>query len=183
MNNKEVQFIAKQTMDYIKNVITPGMKLMQVRKMCEKKMLELGADSFWYWDIGAFIFSGDDTTKSVSGKEYETADKYIEENDIVTIDLSPQCNHIWGDYARTIIIEEGKVVECLDSIQNEEWREGIALEQMLHQEFIDFVNDTTTFEALYYHMNSKIFEARFLNLDFLGNLGHSIEKKVKIGYT
>lgn len=165
MNNKEVQFIAKQTMDYIKNVITPGMKLMQVRKMCEKKMLELGADSFWYWDIGAFIFSGDDTTKSVSGKEYETADKYIEENDIVTIDLSPQCNHIWGDYARTIIIEEGKVVECLDSIQNEEWREGIALEQMLHQEFIDFVNDTTTFEA------------RFLNLDFLGNLGHSIEKK------
>lgn len=95
----------------------------------------------------------------------------------MTIDLSPQCNHIWGDYARTIIIEEGKVVECLDSIQNEEWREGIALEQMLHQEFIDFVNDTTTFEALYYHMNSKIFEARFLNLDFLGNLGHSIEKK------
>lgn len=177
MNNKEVQFIAKQTMDYIKNVITPGMKLMQVRKMCEKKMLELGADSFWYWDIGAFIFSGDDTTKSVSGKEYETADKYIEENDIVTIDLSHQCNHIWGDYARTIIIEEGKVVECLDSIQNEEWREGIALEQMLHQEFIDFVNDTTTFEELYYHMNSKIFEARFLNLDFLGNLGHSIEKK------
>lgn len=177
MNNKEVQFIAKQTMDYIKNVITPGMKLMQVRKMCEKKMLELGADSFWYWDIGAFIFSGDDTTKSVSGKEYETSDKYIEENDIVIIDLSPQCNHIWGDYARTIIIEEGKVVECLDSIQNEEWREGIALEQMLHQEFIDFVNDTTTFEALYYHMNSKISEARFVNLDFLGNLGHSIEKK------
>src|SRR5699024_12812109 len=90
MTNQEVQFIAKQTMDYIKNVITPGMKLTQVRKMCEEKMLELGADSFWYWDIGAFIFSGDETTKSVSGKEYETADKYIEENDIVTIDLSPQ---------------------------------------------------------------------------------------------
>lgn len=95
MTNQEVQFIAKQTMDYIKNVITPGMKLTQVRKMCEEKMLELGADSFWYWDIGAFIFSGDETTKSVSGKEYETADKYIEENDIVTIDLSPQRNHIW----------------------------------------------------------------------------------------
>ena len=108
MTNQEMQFIAKQTMDYIKNVITPGMKLTQVRKMCEEKMLELGADSFWYWDIGAFIFSGDETTKSVSGKEYETADKYIEETDIVTIDLSPQRNHIWGDYARTIIIEEAK---------------------------------------------------------------------------
>ena len=152
MTNQEVQFIAKQTMDYIKNVITPGMKLTQVRKMCEEKMLELGADSVWYWDIGAFIFSGDEITKSVSGKEYETADKYIEENDIVTIDLSPQRNHIWGDYARTIIIEEGKVIESLDAVQNEEWREGLALEQMLHQELIDFVNDATTFEELYYRI-------------------------------
>ena len=177
MTNQEVQFIAKQTMDYIKNVITPGMKLTQVRKMCEEKMLELGADSFWYWDIGAFIFSGDETTKSVSGKEYETADKYIEENDIVTVDLSPQCDHVWGDYARTIIIEKGKVIECLDSIQNEEWRAGLALEQILHQELVDFVNDATTFEELYYHMNRKIDEAHFINLDFLGNLGHSIEKK------
>ena len=108
MTNQEVQFIAKQTMDYIKNVITPGMKLTQVRKMCEEKMLELGADSFWYWDIGAFIFSGDETTKPVSEKDYEGAEKYKEENVIVTIDLGPQRNHIWGDYARTIIIEEAK---------------------------------------------------------------------------
>ena len=107
MRHKEVQLITKQTMDFISKTISPGMKLTQVRKLCEDKMLELGADSFWYWDIGAFIFSGDETTKSMSGKEYKTSDRYIEENDIVTIDLSPQCNHIWGDFARTIIIEEG----------------------------------------------------------------------------
>ena len=29
-------------------------------------MLELGADSFWYWDVGAFVFAGDETTVSVS---------------------------------------------------------------------------------------------------------------------
>lgn len=52
---KEVQFIAKQTMDFIRKAISPGMKLAQVRKLCEDKMLELGADSFWYWNIGAFI--------------------------------------------------------------------------------------------------------------------------------
>ena len=62
---KEVQFIAKQTMDFIRKAILPGMKLAQVRKLCEAKMLELGADSFWYWNIGAFIFTGDETTKSV----------------------------------------------------------------------------------------------------------------------
>ena len=94
MQHKKVQLIAKQTMDFIRKTISPGMKLTQVRRLCEDKMLELGADSFWYWDIGAFIFSGDETTKSVSGKEYKTSDRYIEENDIVTIDLSPQCNYM-----------------------------------------------------------------------------------------
>lgn len=55
MQYKEIQLIAKQTMDFIRKMIVPGMKLTQIRKMCEDKMLELGADSFWYWDIGAFI--------------------------------------------------------------------------------------------------------------------------------
>ena len=27
------------------------------------------ADSFWYWDVGAFVFAGDETTVSVSGKQ------------------------------------------------------------------------------------------------------------------
>ena len=126
MNYLEVQNIAKQTIDYIKTVIKPNMNLREIRKLCEDKMLSLGADSFWYWDIGAFVFSSDETTISVSGREYVTADKLISDNDIITIDLSPQCKNVWGDYARTIIIENGTVVH--------------------------------------------------INLDFLGNLGHSIEE-------
>ncbi len=177
MQYKEVQLIAKQTMDFIRKMILPGMKLIEVRKICEDKMLELGADSFWYWDIGAFIFSGEETTKSVSGKEYMTSDRYIEENDIVTVDLSPQCDHIWGDFARTIIIEEGHVVDNIKCIQNAEWKAGLLMEQRLHQELFDFVDERTTFEELFYHMNSKIVSEDFVNLDFLGNLGHSIEKR------
>lgn len=177
MQYKEVQLIAKQTMDFIRKMILPGMKLIEVRKICEDKMLELGADSFWYWDIGAFIFSGEETTKSVSGKEYMTSDRCIEENDIVTVDLSPQCDHIWGDFARTIIIEEGHVVDNIKCIQNAEWKAGLLMEQRLHQELFDFVDERTTFEELFYHMNSKIVSEDFVNLDFLGNLGHSIEKR------
>ena len=177
MQYKEVQLIAKQTMDFIRKMILPGMKLIEVRKICEDKMLELGADSFWYWDIGAFIFSGEETTKSVSGKVYMTSDRYIEENDIVTVDLSPQCDHIWGDFARTIIIEEGHVVDNIKCIQNAEWKAGLLMEQRLHQELFDFVDERTTFEELFYHMNSKIVSEDFVNLDFLGNLGHSIEKR------
>ena len=183
MNYKEVQLIGKQTIEFIKGVVRPGMKLEEVRRQCEEKMLELGADSFWYWDIGAFIFSGDETAISISGKNYKTADKLIQKNDIVTIDLSPQWKNIWGDYARTIIIEDGEVVNEIDSIRNKEWQEGLLMEQKLHRELSDYINENTTFEDLFYHMNAMIISEGFINLDFLGNLGHSIEKKVMTAYT
>ena len=40
-----------------------------------------------YWNIGAFVFFGDETTVSVSGKEYSTSDRVIGANDIITIDM------------------------------------------------------------------------------------------------
>ena len=176
MNYLEVQNIAKQTIDYIKTVIKLNMNLREIRKLCEDKMLSLGADSFWYWDIGAFVFSSDETTISVSGREYVTADKLISDNDIITIDLSPQCKNVWGDYARTIIIEKGTVVNRIENIQNSEWRNGLQMEEALHNELIRFVAPDVTFEELYYFMNDYIRNNGYINLDFLGNLGHSIEK-------
>ena len=119
MEYSEVQKIAKDTIEYIKTKLTAGMKLTDIRKLCENKMLASGADSFWYWDIGAFVFSGDDTTISVSGREYVTSERIIAPEDIITIDLSPQNDNIWGDYARTIILEDGKVVDDISNIRND----------------------------------------------------------------
>lgn len=172
----QIQQTAKQTIAYIKKIIKPGMKLFDIRKLCEKKLMELGADSFWYWDVGAFVFAGDETTVSVSGKQYVTSDKIIENNDIITIDLSPQIGNIWGDYARTIIVENGKVVDDIELIQNQEWKSGLQMEEKLHTELFRFVTKETTFEELYYYMNEFIVENGFVNLDFMGNLGHSIVK-------
>ena len=117
----QVQQIAKDTIKFVKKNIKPGMNLLEVKEMCEEKMLELGADSFWYWNIGALVFAGNETTVSVSGKQYTTSNRIICDTDIITIDLSPQKNNIWGDYARTIIIENGIVVESRD-VKNVEWR-------------------------------------------------------------
>ena len=175
MKYKDVQQIAKDTIDFAKKNIKPGMNLLDIRKLCEQKMLELGADSFWYWDVGAFVFAGDETTVSVSGKQYVTSDRIINENDIVTIDLSPQNDNIWGDYARTIILENGVVVDKAD-VNNVEWRNGLQMEDGLHKELLEFANIETTFEELYYHINEIITENGFINLDFMGNLGHSIVK-------
>ena len=176
MKYSEVQKIAKDTIEYIKTKIGVGMNLLDIRKHCEEKMLESGADSFWYWDIGAFVFSGDETTISVSGREYATSDRIIAPDDIITIDLSPQKDNIWGDYARTIIIENGKVAEDINSIGNDEWRNGLLMEEELHKELINFAAPDTTFEELYFQINKLITERGFINLDFLGNLGHSIVK-------
>ena len=57
MEYKEVQKVAKDTIEYARKNIHSGMTLIEVREMLEKKMLVLGADSFWYWGIGAFVFA------------------------------------------------------------------------------------------------------------------------------
>lgn len=136
----------------------------------------MGQILFWYYGIGAFIFAGDETTKSVSGKEYITSDYIIKNDDIITIDLSPQIKNIWGDYARTIIIENGKVVDEINQMQNAEWKNGLLIEKELHSELLNFATSNTTFEELYYHMNDFIKKCGYINLDFNGNLGHSIVK-------
>ena len=173
----DVQKIAKETIEYIKTEIGPGISLSEVRGLCEDKMTLLGADSFWYWDVGAFVFAGDETTVSMSGKEYTTSERVIESDDIITIDLSPQIGDTWGDYARTIIIENGCVVNSVGKIKRDEWREGLIMEKKLHEKMIEIVSPDMTFEDLYYQMNEYIKEEGYINLDFMGNLGHSIVRR------
>ena len=149
VNYQAVQKIAKDTIEYIKTEISPGMSLKEVRRLCEEKLLELGADSFWYYDIGAFVFSGDETTVSVSGREYSTSDRTIAVDDIITIDLSPQISDTWGDYARTVIIQNGKAVRSDDEIKNTEWRAGLETEKKLHKRMTEIVSPEMTFEEMY----------------------------------
>lgn len=175
MTNAEVQQIAKQTMSYIKTQIKVGMSLQELRQIAESKMLALGASSFWYWNIGAMVFSGKETTLSVSGKRYRTAKKLIKENDIITVDLSPQFDNICGDYARTIIIENGNIVNNVNNIINIEWKDGLFMEEKLHKKLMSLATPQTTFEELYLYFNNYITINGYKNLDFLGNLGHSIE--------
>lgn len=176
MDYIDVQMIARETMIFARDNIRSGMMLADVRELCEKRMLDLGADSFWYWGIGAFVFAGDETALSVSGREYKTSDRVIDENDIITIDLSPQRDGIWGDYARTLIVENGTVADD-GACSDQEWKKGIETEKELHAIMRSFVTPQTTFEELYFHMNKVIEELGYINLDFLGNLGHSIAKQ------
>ena len=176
MTIHEMQKLNRATIEYASTIIVPGMSLARLRKMCEEYMLSCGADSFWYWDVGAFVFAGNRTAVSVSGREYITDDHIIAPTDIITIDLSPQNNCIWGDYARTLILENGKIVKDIEEIHNDEWRNGLKMEEYLHETMRSFVDENTTFEELFYFINDQIKACGYVNLDFLGNLGHSIVK-------
>ncbi|MBQ9121276.1 MAG: aminopeptidase P family protein [Clostridia bacterium] len=174
MTVRDMQNLNRSTIQYVASVICPGMFLTEVRSLCESYLLSHGADSFWYWDVGAFVFSGRDTAISISGREYRTPDIALQENDILTIDLSPQRDNIWGDYAHTVVLENGKVVTDVARIQNDEWRCGLQMEQYLHESMQAFVTPETTFEKLHSYANAIIAQNGYINLDFLGNLGHSI---------
>ena len=171
-----MQNLNRAAIKHIAGIIKAGMKLPDIKALCEDYLLKNGADSFWYWDVGAFVFAGNETAISVSGKDYKVADITIQENDIITIDLSPQNNNIWGDYARTLVLENGVVCDEIDGIKEDEWRRGLQMEEYLHKTLIDVATSDMTFEELYYYMNDLIVKKGFFNLDFLGNLGHSIVK-------
>ena len=171
-----MQDLNRSAIKYAADTIEIGMSLSDIKELLENYLLENGADSFWYWDVGAFIFAGEETALSVSGKDYKVADRVIQSNDIITIDLSPQRNGIWGDYARTLVFEDGVLCDETSKIKKEEWRKGLQMEEYLHQTLIDVGTPDMTFEELYGYMNELIVNKGFVNLDFLGNLGHSIEK-------
>lgn len=156
MEYVEVQRIAKRAMQRARAEIRPGMRLTGIRQLCEDEMRRLGADSFWYYGVGAFCFAGDETAVSVSGRQYHTSDRVIAADDVVTIDLSPQVGDTWGDFARTIVLEGGRVVENPADIARGEWKSGLLLEERLHAELLRFVTTDTTFHQLYAHMNAVI---------------------------
>lgn len=60
-------------------------------------------------------------------------------------------------------------------ISNTEWKTGLLMEEKLHRELLAFATPETTFEELYLHINKFITANGYINLDFMGNLGHSIE--------
>lgn len=173
-----MQRLCRETIGYIRSVVCPGMDLRELKDLCEEYMLNHGADSFWWCGVGAFLFSGDETAVSVVPESgYIPSDKRIQENDIITIDLSPQKDGVWGDFARTLVLEDGKLVQDTKEIKNEEWRNGLFMEDLLHETLMDIAGEDMTFEELHERINTLAEERGYRNLDCLGNFGHSIEKR------
>jgi len=175
--NQAAQDVAKKAMVAVAERIASGMTEAQIAGLAEEQMRALGAEGWWYHNVGALVLVGEARSKlSVSGRDYQPAEGVIlGETDLVSLDFSPIVNGCWGDYARTIYIEEGRVRLEPEAPVTAEFAEGYGMELKLHQELMDWVRKETTYHQVWEHMNQMLREAGYENMDFHGNLGHSIE--------
>lgn len=130
-----------------------------------------GLTETWYYDCPAFVLLGTRSCLSISGRNYEPAAEAVGTTNLITVDLSPKRDDVWGDCARSFFVENGLPT---DIPALPEFSMGLDFLRALHAEMPDFVTRSTTFHELFSWTRAKIEESGFENLDFAGNVGHSI---------
>lgn len=170
-----VQRSAKKTLVHLNSFIRAGMTEEGIAAECEHYMRAVhGIPSFWYHNIPALVLVGDRTLLSMSGRDYKPTQAKVQEADLVTVDVSPEIAGYWGDCARSFVVEQGIVIPAAN-VSVSQLAEGLHAEDMLHRDLVSLVNPRMTFGELHTAMNRRIQSLGYLNLDFKGNLGHSIE--------
>jgi Xaa-Pro aminopeptidase len=173
-NYRKAQDIARETMLALHETIKVSMSEAQIYQHAIDLMTQKGSTSWWYHDVGALVLLGQRSVESLSGTHYQPSDQnLVSELDVITIDLAPTLDGYWGDYARTIFVEDGAVVMD-EQPKHQEFQLGLSAELAMHQKMMEIVEPDMTFEALYRRLNAEISAQGFENLDFHGNLGHSI---------
>lgn len=173
--NYRAQRIASETMTELHKLIRVGMSEKDIADLAIQLMTQKGSDYWWYYGKGALILLGDRSIKSCNGAAYQPdPDNRVKENDIITIDLAPGLGQTWGDYARTLFMEEGKIA-AEDNPRSEVFRQGLNFELLLHRSLMETCKPEMTCEEIFFSINALISEGGFENLDYRHNLGHSVE--------
>ncbi len=169
---KKVQDAAKAVHEHLVSVIRPESTERTIVEMSIQLLAEQGITETWYHSVPAFVLLGSRSCLSISGKDYRPSEEPVGETNLVTVDLSPMSGTTWGDCARSYYMESGV---CTTEPGLAEFQDGAKVEIDLHNAMKKFVTPRTRFSELYEFGNELINALRFENIDFLGNLGHSIE--------
>lgn len=170
--HKNVQAIAKLVLNELAETINSNDSERSIAQRAKAMLERQEVTKTWYYDCPALVLLGSRSCLSISGRDYEPADEKVGKTNLVSIDLSPSLNGAWGDCARSFYIENGR---CSITPTMSEFTVGFELEHTLHQQVIAFASPEKTFADLHRLANQIIADAGFENLDFLGNVGHSIE--------
>jgi len=124
-----------------------------------------------YYTCPAFVLAGSRSCQSISGRDYVPGHEPIGARNLVTVDVSPLLNGHWGDCARSFYVEDGHVTS---NPVAPELVIGQRFLKALHADMLQTVHADMTFHDLFTWTNQRIASDGFENLDFLGNVGHSI---------
>jgi Xaa-Pro aminopeptidase len=169
--NQPVQAAAKDVLQRLIEHITPDSTETSIATAAAAMLADCGYPDTWYYNCPAFVLLGSRSKVSLSGRVYEPSREPVGLQNLVTVDLSPRSGDVWGDCARSFYVEEG-VARLAPSAP--EFVSGYDAQRRLHQKMRMFVRPGTSFHDLYEFANEQIREEGFENLDFLGNVGHSI---------
>jgi len=161
--NRRAQNAAKSVLEAVAGMIHRGSTEASIVADCVRLLQGQGIVETWYHEVPALVLAGSRSCLSVSGRDYRPAHEPLGDNNLVTIDLSPLWNGAWGDCARSFPLGS-----------DPEWQAGMEAQRLLHQDLVRIATPTMTFDQLYLRMNQRIQDLGYENLDFLGNLGHSI---------
>jgi len=182
VTHREVQQIAKNAIQILGEEARPGMTEQDLVAVLDRAQRDQGIVSYWFNGSPALLFAGEHRTViSLSVDDYGGPTDYaLKDNDIITIDLSPEVDGVWSDYARTLIMQDGRVVPH-DQVRDEVFREGLAMEDTLHQLLVDSARPDITFHELHGIIDRFLTDSGYENLDFLSNFGHSIVEGMASG--
>lgn len=170
--HREVQVIAKTVLAELGPTIAPADTERSIAERATAMLVSRGIAETWYYNCPALVLLGSRSCLSISGREYVPADEAVGVTNLITVDLSPMRKGIWGDCARSFYIEGGAwsaTPRC------REFSRGACVEAELHKGMQRFVTPRTSFAELFQFANAEIKRLGFENLDFLGNVGHSVE--------
>jgi hypothetical protein len=130
-----------------------------------------GYPDTWYYDCPALVLLGSRSCQSISGRQYVPADEPVGASNLVTVDLSPRDGDVWGDCARSFVVETGCHVSRPAGVA---FRDGLEAEAQLHAWLRRTAAPDLPAGALFEAANAEIRWLGYENLDFARNVGHSI---------
>lgn len=170
---REVQHKAKWVMTQLGCQITPEDSEKSIAQKAYALLCEQGLPDTWYYDCPALVLAGGRSCLSISGKYYQASEEKIGGKNLVSIDLSPCFDGVWGDYSRTFAIEFGETTETPKTL---EYQNGLNFVRQLHTEMKHWLTPQSSFHQLFQWANVRIRESGFVNLDFRSNVGHSLSQ-------
>jgi Xaa-Pro aminopeptidase len=171
---REVQDAAKSAMARLPALLSVEDSELSIAEKAHDLLSQSGFPDTWYYDCPALVLAGSRSCLSISGKQYQASQEKLGGKNLISIDLSPSKEGVWGDYSRTFAFEFGVYVEQPKTL---EYCNGLRFLTQLHEEMMQWLRPEVSFHQLFQWTNVRIRESGFVNLDFRSNVGHSLESQ------